>query len=101
MLISASLIGDAVVILTFFHYGSRLEPGASQVDLDLADLNLGFRFLFRELHFFLKIDTSIKSYLTNRPRARMDYEAIAHEVVGRMGYSNSLSMRPRGLIVLV
>ena len=31
----------------------------------------------------------------------MDYEAIAHEAVVRMDYSNSLSMRPRGLIVLV
>ena len=31
----------------------------------------------------------------------MDYESIAHEAVGQMGYSNSWSMRPRGLIVLV
>ena len=27
--------------------------------------------------------------LTIRPRGRMDYESIAHESVGRMGYSNS------------
>ena len=26
-------------------------------------------------------------YLTIRPRGRMDYESIAHEAVGRMGYS--------------
>ena len=31
----------------------------------------------------------------------MDYESIAHEAVGRMGYSTSKSMRPKGLIVLV
>ena len=28
-------------------------------------------------------------YLTIRPRGRMDYELIAHEVYGLMGYSNS------------
>ena len=31
----------------------------------------------------------------------MDYESIVYEAVGRMGYSNSLSIRPRGVIVLV
>ena len=28
-------------------------------------------------------------HLTTRPRGRIDYESIAHEVVGRMSYSNS------------
>ena len=42
-----------------------------------------------------------KGYLTIRPQGRMDYESIDHEAVGRMDYLDSLSMRPRGLIVLV
>ena len=39
--------------------------------------------------------------LTIRPRGRMDYESIAHEAVGRTGYSNLKFMRPKRLIVLV
>ena len=35
------------------------------------------------------LDMLDSGYLTIRPRGRMDYESIAHEAYGLMGYSNS------------
>ena len=43
----------------------------------------GGRLIHQDLQYIYFI------YLTVRPRIGMDYESIAHEAVGRVGYSNS------------